>query len=155
YEFDEASETFEFRATYGMSKALIDAMREYMRATPVRLGIGPTGQAAVRREPVQITDLSEHPLYGDASVTGPLRVVFEQGGFRSMIAVPLLTDGDVLGALNIRRRTPGDFPPEVVSLLQTFAAQSVLAIRNARLFAAVQETSRELEAASRHKSQFL
>ena len=73
-----------------MTDALIDAMRENMRATPVRLGVGPTGQAAIRREPVQIADLAEHPIDGDAADPAALRVVFEQGGFRSMIAVPLL-----------------------------------------------------------------
>jgi len=148
YEYDEASETFEFRATYGMSEALIEAMRDNMRATPVRLGVGPTGQAAIRREPVQIADLSAHPIDGDAAGPGALRVVFEQGGFRSMIAVPLLGEEGVLGALNIRRKTPGEFGPDTVNLLQTFAAQSVLAIRNARLYQALHE-------ASQHKSQFL
>ncbi|HYJ45909.1 MAG TPA: exodeoxyribonuclease VII large subunit, partial [Pyrinomonadaceae bacterium] len=48
---------------------------------------------------------------------GALRVAFEQGGFRSLIAVPLIGDEGVLGALNIRRRTPGEFGPEVVRLL--------------------------------------
>ena len=72
-----------------------------------------------------------------------------------MIAVPLLGEEGVLGALNIRRKTPGEFGPEVVDLLQTFATQSVLAIRNARLFQQVQEKSRELEIVSQHKSDFL
>src|SRR5213079_2691721 len=59
------------------------------------------------------------------------------------------------GMLVIRRKTPGELPESVIALLQTFASQSVLAIENARLFERVQETSRELEVASRHKSQFL
>src|SRR5207248_5037091 len=54
-----------------------------------------------------------------------------------------------------RRRAPGSFPPPVVDLLQTFAAQSVLAIQNARLFHELEDKGRQLELASRHKSQFL
>ena len=64
YEFDETTETFHFRATHGMSEQLIDAMSDNMRTTPVRLGVGPTGQAALRREPVQIADLAQHPFDG-------------------------------------------------------------------------------------------
>ena len=76
-------------------------------------------------------------------------------GFRALLAVPLVREQRVVGALVIRRKTPGEFPQAVVDLLQTFASQSVLAIENARLFQQVQETSRELEVASQHKSQFL
>ena len=61
----------------------------------------------------------------------------------------------MVGALVVRRRTPGEFPEATVNLLQTFAAQSVLAIQNARLFRELEEKSRQLEVASRHKSQFL
>jgi signal transduction histidine kinase len=55
----------------------------------------------------------------------------------------------------VRRRQPGEFPAHAVDLLQTFAAQSVLAIQNANLFAEVAEKSRQLELASLHKTQFL
>jgi signal transduction histidine kinase len=55
----------------------------------------------------------------------------------------------------LRRREPGAFTPETVGLLQRFAAQSVLAIQNARLFRELEDKSRQLEVASRHKSQFL
>ena len=52
-------------------------------------------------------------------------------------------------------KTPGEFPPEIVHLLSTFATQSALAIQNARLFREIEEKGRQLEAASRHKSEFL
>jgi signal transduction histidine kinase/DNA-binding response OmpR family regulator len=61
----------------------------------------------------------------------------------------------VIGALVIRRKTAGEFPDSVVTLLQTFAGQSVLAIQNARLFQEVREKSQQLEVASQLKSQFL
>src|SRR6185436_11535066 len=72
-----------------------------------------------------------------------------------LLAVPLVRDQRVVGVLVIRRTTPGAFPQAIVDLVQTFANQSVLAIENARLFQEVEAKSRELEVASRHKSQFL
>jgi signal transduction histidine kinase len=55
----------------------------------------------------------------------------------------------------VTRKNPGRFGPEVVDLLKTLAAQSAIAIQNARLFSELEDKSRELEAASRHKSEFL
>ena len=71
------------------------------------------------------------------------------------LLVPLLGADQIVGALVVRRRAPGEFPKGTVELLQTFAAQSVLAIQNARLFGEIGEKSRQLELASQHKSQFL
>src|SRR5205807_8220534 len=51
--------------------------------------------------------------------------------------------------------TPGEFAPEVIDLLRTFATQSALAIQNARLFREIADKSRQLEVASQHKSEFL
>ena len=76
-------------------------------------------------------------------------------GFRALLVVPLLRPDRILGALVVRRRQPAAFPKATVDLLQTFAAQSVLAIQNARLFTEIEEKSRQLEVASEHKSQFL
>ena len=72
-----------------------------------------------------------------------------------MLIVPLLSPDAVVGALVVRRKQPGEFPKSIVELLQTFAAQSVLAIQNARLFSEIEEKSRQLAEASQHKSQFL
>ncbi len=60
-----------------------------------------------------------------------------------------------MGALVVRRKAPGEFAAGTVELLETFAAQSVLAIQNARLFHEIEEKGQQLEVASRHKSQFL
>src|SRR5262245_6793848 len=72
-----------------------------------------------------------------------------------MVAVPLLRGDRIVGGFVVRRREPGTLPEEAVRLLQTFASQSALAIQNARLFAEVQEKSRQLAEASQHKSAFL
>ncbi|HEV8307802.1 MAG TPA: ATP-binding protein, partial [Methylomirabilota bacterium] len=75
--------------------------------------------------------------------------------YRALLAVPLLREDRIVGALVVRRRVPGQFPVETVNLLEAFATQSVLAIQNARLFREIEEKGRQLEVASRHKSQFL
>jgi signal transduction histidine kinase len=61
----------------------------------------------------------------------------------------------LIGGLAIGRKAAGAFSPEVIDVLQTFAAHSTLAIQNARLFHEIEQKSRELEIASRHKSEFL
>jgi signal transduction histidine kinase/CheY-like chemotaxis protein len=66
-----------------------------------------------------------------------------------------LRGDEIVGLLVVRRRSPGAFPPNTVDLIKTFAAQSVLAIQNARLFHEIEEKGQELEIAGQHKSQFL
>ena len=73
----------------------------------------------------------------------------------ALLVLPLLRPDHIVGALVVRRRAPGEFPKSVVDLLQTFAAQSVVAIQNARLFHEIEEKGQQLEIASSHKSQFL
>ena len=108
-----------------------------------------SGAAAIGA-PVQIADLR-----ADAAYSGTLRQPLDEAGFRSLLAVPLLREGRVLGSLAVARKRPGEFSPEVIDVLQTFAAQSTLAIQNARLFREIAQKSHELEEASQHKSQFL
>src|SRR4030095_7710846 len=76
-------------------------------------------------------------------------------GYRALLSVPLLREGEIIGSLSLNRRIPGEFPPEAVEVLKTFATQSALAIQNARLFREIADKSAQLEAASRHKSEFL
>ena len=97
---------------------------------------------------MQIADLRKEP-------PSPIYETVMKAGFLAVLTVPLIHPNGVLGALVIRRKEPGEFPRHTIELLQTFAAQSVLAIQNANLFAEVEEKGRQLEIASRHKSQFL
>jgi signal transduction histidine kinase len=62
---------------------------------------------------------------------------------------------EIVGMLVVRRRTPGEFEKNTVDLIKTFAAQSALAIQNARLFHEIEDKSWQLSEASQHKSQFL
>ena len=84
-----------------------------------------------------------------------MRQLLERFGFRASVAVPLLRENHIVGALVVRRKSTGEFRPEVVELMNTFATQSVLAIQNARLFREIEDKSRQIEAANRHKSEFL
>jgi signal transduction histidine kinase len=86
----------------------------------------------------------------------------EQWGFRSVLSIPLMRDGQPIGAIAVGRREPGPFSDKLISLLQTFADQAVIALENVRLFdeletrtAQLEDKSRQLEVASRHKSAFL
>jgi two-component system, NtrC family, sensor kinase len=146
YEFDEASGTFHLRVALKLEQELLGVLR----ARPTPLGEGVVGRVGLAREPVQIPDIVQDEAY-----RGPLREVALRAGNRALLAVPLLREDLLVGALVVRRRAPGRFPEETVKLLQTFATQSVLAIQNARLFREIADKSRQLEAASRHKSEFL
>ena len=86
---------------------------------------------------------------------GPVRDLLLREGVRAVLAVPLLREERVIGGLVIRRKVAGEFSPSVVTLLQTLAGQSVLAIQNARLFQEIAEKGQQLEVASQLKSQFL
>jgi signal transduction histidine kinase len=105
----------------------------------------------LRREPVQLPDLADEQAFSVIQI----RAVLLRLGYRSVLAVPLLSEQRILGVLTVWRQAVGQFPDEVVNLLQTFASQSALAIQNARLFRELEAKSRELEVASRHKSEFL
>ncbi len=146
YEYDEASEEFLLRATDHMEEELINALH----ANPPRLGDGVVGRAAASREPVQVPNILEERAYAPR-----LRQLLERFGFRASLAVPLLREGSIIGGLVVRRKSTGEFRPEVIELLKTFATQSVLAIQNARLFREIEDKSRQIEAANRHKSEFL
>ena len=147
YEYDEPTQEFHLRASYQMEQELVNAYQ----ATPLRLGQGATGRAAETRTPTQIADLRQEQEFA----TRGMRPILSRLGYQSLLAVPLLLDEKIMGALTIYRRQTGSFAAEVVNLLQTFATQSVLAIQNARLFREIEEKSKQIEAANRHKSEFL
>ena len=147
YEYEETSGEFHLRGSHQIEKEFVEALR----ASAIRLGGGALGQAASNRTPVEVPDILDEREFSATR----MRPVLRQLGYRSLLAVPLLREEQIMGGLTIFRRTPGSFPPEVVNLLQTFATQSVLAIQNARLFREIEDKSRQIAAANRHKSEFL
>ena len=146
WEYDEATETFFLRATDNLDIDVVAALRQ----TEIRKGEGAVGRVAVTQAPVQIPDISATDAY-----RGSMRELLLGTGTRALLAVPLLRDDRLVGGLTVNRKTPGEFSVETIDLLQTFATQSALAINNARLFREIADKGRQLEVASRHKSQFL
>jgi GAF domain-containing protein len=144
YVFDEEREEFQLRATQGMDEALIAAIRDQR----IRMDERSIERAAARGGAIQLPDLLNEP-------PSPIVNVVIRAGFRAVLVVPLLRPGAIIGTLVVRRKQPGEFPKSTIDLLETFADQSVLAIQNARLFHEIEEKSRELAEASKHKSQFL
>ena len=144
YVFDQADREFHLRATYGMDRELIDALSRQ------HFGLDETNvtMALAQREPIQVADLR-------AETPNPINEITIRAGFRARLTAPLFRGDDIVGLLAVRRRTPGAFPQNTVDLVKTFAAQSVLAIQNARLFHEIEDKRRELEVAGQHKSQFL
>jgi signal transduction histidine kinase len=129
--FDDRQREFHLRATYGMDEELIDALRQQ------RIGLDEpnVAQAVAQPEPVQIADLREE-------ATNEINEITLRAGFLARLVAPLRRGEDVIGSLVVRRRAPGAFPQNTVDLIKTFAAQSAVAIENARLFQNV-ETSLE------------
>jgi class 3 adenylate cyclase/putative methionine-R-sulfoxide reductase with GAF domain len=133
FEFGEEDQSFRIRAAFGTSAELLDALR----ATRVGLDDTLVGRAASTRASIAVTDIDEAP--GDAHLAQ-----LSRAGWRSMLAVPLVREDTILGALVVRRRTVGAFSPKVIELVETFASQSALAIQNARLFQQLELASRQL-----------
>ena len=144
YGYDEQAQEFRLRATYGMDQDLIDALRQ----RHIGLNDPNVVSALAQREPTQIADLREEPA-------SEVNNIILRAGYRALMVAPLLRGEDIVGMLVVRRRTPGEFAKNTVDLIKTFAAQSALAIQNARLFHEIEDKSRQLEEASQHKSQFL
>jgi GAF domain-containing protein len=87
------------------------------------------GRAAVTREPVHIPDIRDDPEY---SYGGPTEY------YRSLIAVPIMVEDDLIGVVVLVRREPQPFTDEHIALVQTFADQAAIAVGNARLMEAVE-----------------
>ncbi|HYB18066.1 MAG TPA: GAF domain-containing protein, partial [Streptosporangiaceae bacterium] len=144
YEFDEDAGEFRISTVYGTSPETFDALQR------TRIGLDDTflGQAAALGRPLELPDLRDAPL-------DPYLSVLAEGGWRSLVAVPMLREGRIVGAMVVRRHAPGHVPQEICDLLGTFASQSALALINAQLYRQLERQSAALEVASQHKSEFL
>ncbi|HEY7243903.1 MAG TPA: GAF domain-containing protein [Xanthobacteraceae bacterium] len=137
--------TFDFAANHGFSQE----MTTLLASKPVLTGRGTlAGRTACENGPVHIPDVLADPEYTYAEGQ---RVA----GYRSMLGVPLLRDGTSIGVVILVRKVARPFTEKQIKLVTTFADQAVIAIETVRLFEEIQEKSRQLAEASRHKSQFL
>lgn len=135
YGYDAVGRQFNLTESIGIDKAAEGKHRA------IDADNSPLGEAAARSEPIAIPDL-------DATADHPLRDVVVEAGFHSVLVVPLVDQQGVLGSLVVLRRNAGEFSSNLIGLMKTFAHQSVLAMRNARLFSEVDHKSRELEMAN-------
>ncbi len=143
-EYDAGADTFHVRAAHGSSEELLQRLRD----VNIRRDSSLVGRAAAEHRSVSVDDL--------ATVTrDPHLEELYRDGWRSVLAVPMLRQDQLVGALVVRRRAAGGFRDDVSTLLQSLANQSALAIVNARMFRELSISRHELEVASRHKSEFL
>jgi class 3 adenylate cyclase/HAMP domain-containing protein len=135
YSYDAAKRQFNLAEAGGIDKS-VEGGHLVIDGDNTILGL-----AASKGEPIAVADLAT----ADDHV---LRDVAIEAGFHAVLVVPLLDQQGVLGALVVLRREAGDFPPNMIGLMRTFAHQSVLAMRNARLFTEVDQKGRELASAN-------
>ncbi len=144
YEFDEAAQVFRVRAGHLLSSNLIQTLVD----APPTLTASVVGRAALTGEPVQITDVAADSTYAFQALT-------LAEGYRSMLAIPTLHGGRLVGGIVLARRAVGGFTEKEIDLLRAFANGCTIAIQNARLFQELERKNAALEEASRHKSAFL
>jgi GAF domain-containing protein len=138
-------ENYVWGAYHGYSPELLEFRRK-RPMTPDRGSV--VGRAALEGRTVHIPDVLEDPKYTNWEMQ-------KLGGYRSVLCVPLLREGDSIGVLGVSRSEPRPFTNKQIELLTTFADQAVIAIENVRLFDEIQDKSRQLAEASERKSQFL
>jgi len=143
YVFDQTRREFQLSTTFGMDAEMIAAKREMHAEISAAVGL-----LTETKDAIQTPDLRE-------LTSTPMNDIILRAGYRAQLLVPLQRSDRVVGALIVRRKVPGEFAPSTIDLLKTFAAQSVLAIQNARLFADIENKRRQLELANTAKSRFL
>src|SRR4029450_2032456 len=111
YEYDEASEEFSLRASRDLPDAYVEQVRDFRP----RKGEGAVGRVAVTRSPVQIVDIADAGAYESR-----VRNILLQMGLRALLAVPLIAEDHLVGALIVMRKRTGSFADEEVALLPTF-----------------------------------
>jgi signal transduction histidine kinase/HAMP domain-containing protein len=138
YDYDEATREFRFRTSQGAEPELI----EHLKAEPIGFGEGPISAAALSGSPTQVRD-----LLGEQDVALPKLDALAQLGYRSLIAAPLLHEDEIFGGLVVARREAGEFSKEIVGLIEAFATQSALAVRNAKQFEEQRQREHDLRIA--------
>jgi len=124
-----------------------------LHQNPLELGTyNPTPQAGLQQRTVHVLDVFSEPGYRALVPPGTTN---ERPNAPTVLAVPLLRESELLGVITIWRYEKRLFSEKQVEMVNTFAAQAVIAIDNVRLFHEIEDKSRQLEIAGKHKSDFL
>lgn len=129
---DKESEMLEIKAAVGVKP-------QWRKAAKLRLGEGTAGQAALTGQPIYIPDTHQEPNY----------VVFDPE-VRSVLVVPMISQGRIIGTLNVDDTRPNAFSPDLERLLTIAAAQAAVAITNASLFGETVFEKMQIEAIINH-----
>jgi signal transduction histidine kinase len=141
----QSGDTYRQLASYGYTPEF----NAFMAQHPIPLRRGSiAGRAAQERQIVQILDVQNDPEY-------EFKEAAKFADLHTMLGVPLLREGTPIGVIALSRTSVRPFTEKQIGLAQTFADQAVIAIENVRLFEEIQDKSRQVEEASKHKSQFL
>ena len=130
---------------YGFSAEFLDYVKD-VPVVPERGSI--TGRALLEGKIVHVPDVTADPDY-------TFNEAQRLGDFRTILGVPMLREGVPIGVIALTRSKVRPFSEREIELVSMFADQAAIAIENVRLFEEIQDKSRQLEVASRHKSQFL
>jgi signal transduction histidine kinase len=127
-------EMMHLAAGYNYTPEVRQALEEASPMRPDRRMMA--GRAILSRTVIQVEDALEDPEYAQD--------VARAGGFRSMLAVPMMREGNPIGAIVVNRGQPGSFSVSQIDLLKTFADQAVIAIENVRLFKELEARTAQL-----------
>jgi class 3 adenylate cyclase len=127
-------DVFRLQANFGPRS---DEIAEYERAHPDVAGPHScTGRVAMTKKPVHIPD-----VFADSDYTYPGA---ESGVYRTLLGLPIVFDGELLGVIGLSRADVRPFEPAEIELVATFADQGAIAVANAKLFETVERQKGEL-----------
>jgi signal transduction histidine kinase len=131
------------------SRGVPREVTEYMKNHPIGPDRGSVaGRVLLEGKPIHIPDVQADPEYTMVGIT-------RQGGFHTLLGIPLLREGTPIGVIILGRKAVRPFSDKQTELVSTFADQAVIAIENVRLFDEIQDKNRQLQQASENKSQFV